>query len=246
MGADPVGLHLALDRSASGAEVRAAHQRMGKPDPSWPLLPTPDRTGAIAVFHVAAAGAMVGSVAGHAEAVRRGPPPCGRPGPPSTLGSPCSPTASCGDRQRHRGGGVLRIRHAGLPPGWAIGSRPATRQRRGPDRGGRQINAKSSGPVVARVRPAVCQSNDGSGQGGLPVIGRVRPASRSAPPRSSTEFRRRHRRCRPRATPDAGRHAAAARWSPLRPTTRPSALAADPARVGRATIMRPPELGGVP
>ena len=43
---------------------------MGKPDPSWPLLPTPDRTGAISVFHVAAAGAMVGSVAGHAKAVR--------------------------------------------------------------------------------------------------------------------------------------------------------------------------------
>jgi Family of unknown function (DUF5946) len=65
-----VGLHLALDRGVSGIEVRAAHQRMGKPDPSWPRLPTPERPGAVTVLEVAAAGAMVGSVAGHAEAVR--------------------------------------------------------------------------------------------------------------------------------------------------------------------------------
>ena len=65
-----VGLHLALDRGASGLEVRTAHQRMGKPDQSWPRLPTPERTGAMTVLDVAAAGAMVGSVAGHAEAVR--------------------------------------------------------------------------------------------------------------------------------------------------------------------------------
>jgi hypothetical protein len=65
-----VGLHLALDRGVSGIEVRAAHQRMGKPEPSWPRLPTPERTGAMTVFDVAAAGAMVGSVAGHAKAVR--------------------------------------------------------------------------------------------------------------------------------------------------------------------------------
>jgi hypothetical protein len=65
-----VGLHLALDRRVSGLEVRAAHQRMGKPDPSWPRLPAPERTGTVTVFDVAAAGAMVGSVAGHAEAVR--------------------------------------------------------------------------------------------------------------------------------------------------------------------------------
>jgi hypothetical protein len=65
-----VGLHLALDRGASGGEVRATHQRMGKPDPSWPRLPTPERSGAMTVFDVAAAGAMVGSVAGHAKAVR--------------------------------------------------------------------------------------------------------------------------------------------------------------------------------
>ena len=65
-----VGLHLALDHGVSGIEIRAAHQRMGKPDPSWPRLPTPERTGGMTVFEVAAAGAMIGSVAGHAEAVR--------------------------------------------------------------------------------------------------------------------------------------------------------------------------------
>jgi hypothetical protein len=65
-----VGLHLALDRGMSGIEVRAAHQRMGKPDPSWPRLPTPERTGAMTVFDVARAGAMVDSPAGHARMVR--------------------------------------------------------------------------------------------------------------------------------------------------------------------------------
>jgi hypothetical protein len=65
-----VGLHLALDRRVSGVEVRAAHQRMGKPDPSWPRLPVPEATGAMTVFDVAAAGAMVGSVVGHAEAAQ--------------------------------------------------------------------------------------------------------------------------------------------------------------------------------
>jgi hypothetical protein len=65
-----VGLHLALDRGLSGRQVRAAHQRMGKPDRSWPRLARPQRTGAVTVFDVAAAGAMVGSPAGHATAVR--------------------------------------------------------------------------------------------------------------------------------------------------------------------------------
>ena len=65
-----VGLHLALDRRVSGLEVRAAHQRMGKPNASWPRLPAPERTGTMTVFDVAGAGAMVGSVAGHANAVR--------------------------------------------------------------------------------------------------------------------------------------------------------------------------------
>jgi Family of unknown function (DUF5946) len=65
-----VGLQLALDRGAPGLEVRAAHQRMGRPDASWPRLPAPSSTGAVTVFDVAAAGAMVGSVAGHAQAMR--------------------------------------------------------------------------------------------------------------------------------------------------------------------------------
>lgn len=65
-----VGLHLALDRGVSGIEVRAAHQRMGRPDQSWPRLPKPERTGGMTLFDVATAGAMIGSAAGHAEAVR--------------------------------------------------------------------------------------------------------------------------------------------------------------------------------
>ena len=65
-----VGLHLALDQGVPGLRVRAAHQRMGKPDASWPRLPAPERTGAVTVFDVATAGAMVDSAAGHAEAVR--------------------------------------------------------------------------------------------------------------------------------------------------------------------------------
>ncbi|HEV8653054.1 MAG TPA: DUF5946 family protein [Actinomycetes bacterium] len=65
-----VGLHLALDRGVPGVRVRAAHQRMGRPDASWPRLPAPTSTGAVTVFDVATAGAMVDSVAAHAQAVR--------------------------------------------------------------------------------------------------------------------------------------------------------------------------------
>jgi hypothetical protein len=65
-----VGLHLALDRGVPGVEVRAAHQRMGRPDASWPRLQAPPSTGALTVLDVATAGLMVGSVAGHAAAVR--------------------------------------------------------------------------------------------------------------------------------------------------------------------------------
>ena len=65
-----VGLHLALDRGVPGMQVRAVHQRMGRPDASWPRLPAPERRGALTVFDVAAAGAMAGSGAGHAQAVR--------------------------------------------------------------------------------------------------------------------------------------------------------------------------------
>jgi hypothetical protein len=65
-----VGLHLALDRGLSGFEVRAAHQRMGRPDPSWPLLPAPASTGTMTILDVATAGTMVDSPSGHARAVR--------------------------------------------------------------------------------------------------------------------------------------------------------------------------------
>ena len=65
-----VGLHLALDRGVPGVEVRAAHQRMGKPDATWPRLPAPATTGEVTVLDVATAGVMVDSVAGHAGAVR--------------------------------------------------------------------------------------------------------------------------------------------------------------------------------
>jgi hypothetical protein len=65
-----VGLHLALDRGRPGVEVRAAHQRMGRPDASWPRLQAPPSAGSLTVLDVAAAGLMVGSVAGHAAAVR--------------------------------------------------------------------------------------------------------------------------------------------------------------------------------
>jgi Family of unknown function (DUF5946) len=65
-----VGLHLALDRGVPGMEVRAAHQRMGKPDGSWPRLPAPPSSGDLTVLDVATAGVMVDSVSGHAKAVR--------------------------------------------------------------------------------------------------------------------------------------------------------------------------------
>jgi hypothetical protein len=65
-----VGLYLALDRGVPGVEVRAAHQRMGRPDASWPRLPAPEGTGALTVLDVVAAGVMVDSPAGHARAVR--------------------------------------------------------------------------------------------------------------------------------------------------------------------------------
>jgi len=65
-----VGLHLALDRGVPGVEVRAAHQRMGRPEPSWPALPAPASTASVTVLDVAMAGAMIDSPSGHARAVR--------------------------------------------------------------------------------------------------------------------------------------------------------------------------------
>jgi hypothetical protein len=50
--------------------VRAAHQRMGRPDGTWPVLAPPDRRGEVTVFDVAAAGLVADSEEGHAAAVR--------------------------------------------------------------------------------------------------------------------------------------------------------------------------------
>lgn len=66
-----VGLHLALDRGLPGHEVRAAHQRMGRRDPSWPAFARPEQTGEVTIVDVAEAGVMLGSVAGHAELAQR-------------------------------------------------------------------------------------------------------------------------------------------------------------------------------
>jgi len=65
-----VGLHLALVGGRTGLEVRHAHQRMGRPDPTWPRLPRPASTGSTTVFDVAAAGLMADSPDGHDRAVR--------------------------------------------------------------------------------------------------------------------------------------------------------------------------------
>jgi Family of unknown function (DUF5946) len=50
-----IGLHLALDRGATGLEVRDAHQRLAALRLSWPRLPRPARTGDVTVFDVALA-----------------------------------------------------------------------------------------------------------------------------------------------------------------------------------------------
>ena len=66
-----VGLHLALVLGRSGPEVRRAHQRMGKPAPSWPLLSRPAVLGSVTALDVARDGARARSVEGHALAMRR-------------------------------------------------------------------------------------------------------------------------------------------------------------------------------
>ena len=66
-----VGLHLAIDRGLDGPAVRGLHQRMGKPQPSWPVFARPADLGPVRVLEVAEAGSRAGSVPGHAEAVQR-------------------------------------------------------------------------------------------------------------------------------------------------------------------------------
>lgn len=66
-----VGLHLALECGLAGDQVRAAHQRRGKPDSSWPGFPQPLDVGVVTVMTVAKEGLRVDSVAEHEAAVRR-------------------------------------------------------------------------------------------------------------------------------------------------------------------------------
>ena len=66
-----VGLHLALEQGRSGTAVRALHERMGRPDASWPDFRRPVSTGALTVADVVEAGARAGSVEGHATLVER-------------------------------------------------------------------------------------------------------------------------------------------------------------------------------
>jgi hypothetical protein len=65
-----VGLHLALDRGANDLQVRTAHQRMGRPDPSWPNFRRPE-TGLddVTVLDVAEDGVRSGSISGHERCV---------------------------------------------------------------------------------------------------------------------------------------------------------------------------------
>jgi hypothetical protein len=65
------GLMLALERGWSGPEVRAFHQRMGRPEPWWPSFPRPAGAARLTVADVVAAGARAGSVDGHARLVQR-------------------------------------------------------------------------------------------------------------------------------------------------------------------------------
>jgi hypothetical protein len=66
-----VGLHLAIDLGRNGLEVREAHQRMGKPQPSWPRFSGPMAPAGVTVEDVAKAGFRTESVAGHARALTR-------------------------------------------------------------------------------------------------------------------------------------------------------------------------------
>src|SRR5262245_12348828 len=64
-----VGLHLALEVGLTGVQVRDAHQRMGRPDPTWPAFERPHGDAGMTVEDVAEAGLRAGSVEGHAAAV---------------------------------------------------------------------------------------------------------------------------------------------------------------------------------
>lgn len=65
-----VGLYLSSDESFAGDAVRAAHQRMGKPDSSWPAFPPPERSAGMTIMAVAERGLMADSPDGHVDAMR--------------------------------------------------------------------------------------------------------------------------------------------------------------------------------
>jgi Family of unknown function (DUF5946) len=64
------GLYLALERGRDGLAVRAAHQRMGKPQDWWPTFDAVP-PGPVTVADVLTAGARADSPTGHVDAVRR-------------------------------------------------------------------------------------------------------------------------------------------------------------------------------
>ena len=66
-----VGLYLALEHGLTGDDVRSAHQRMGKPDATWPTFPAPRDIGPLTVMTVADEGLMSRSESGHRAAVQR-------------------------------------------------------------------------------------------------------------------------------------------------------------------------------
>jgi len=65
------GLYLVLERGVDGPGVRDAHQRMGRPQPWWPVLEPPAVPAPVTVLDVLAAGAAAGSPQEHVAAVRR-------------------------------------------------------------------------------------------------------------------------------------------------------------------------------
>ena len=66
-----VGLHLALDLGFAGFEVREAHGRVGKPDPTWPGFERPPGLAEATIRDVAEAGVWAASIEGHAVGVQR-------------------------------------------------------------------------------------------------------------------------------------------------------------------------------
>ena len=64
-----VGLHLYFEKARSGPQVRAAHSRMGRPQPWWPPFEKPAEVGTVHVLEVARLGSRADDVEGHARAM---------------------------------------------------------------------------------------------------------------------------------------------------------------------------------